>query len=83
VDSRLKSGVDYGTGEVWSGEEALLLGLVDQIGTLEEVITANWGVKSYDFGPSPEGFGSLTSIFHGFSQSLTESVAARLAPQMR
>jgi protease IV len=81
--SRLKSGVDYGTGEVWSGEEALSLGLVDQIGTLDEIITANWGVKSYDFGSSQEGFGSLTSIFQGFSQSLTENIAARLGPQMR
>ena len=68
---------------MWSGEEALSLGLVDQIGTLDEVITTNWGVKSYDFGPSQEGLGWLTSIFQGFSQSLTESIAARLAPQMR
>jgi protease IV len=81
--SRLKSGVDYGTGEVWSGEEALSLGLVDQIGTLDEIIAANWGVKSYDFGPSQEGVGWLTSIFQGLSQSLTESIAARLVPQMR
>ena len=63
--------------------QALSLGLVDQIGTLDEIITANWGVKAYDFGPSQEGFGWLTSIFRGFSQSLTESIAARLAPQMR
>lgn len=79
----MKSGVDYGTGEVWSGEEALSLGLVDQIGTLDEIITANWGLKSYDFGPGQQGFASLTSIFQGFSQSLTESIAARLTPQMR
>lgn len=53
----LKPGVDYGSGEVWSGIEAKELGLVDQLGTLEEYVGSTWsGVKTYDFGPSNDSY---------------------------
>ena len=53
----LKPGVDFGTGEVWSGLEAKDLGLVDAVGTLEDYVSTNYsGVKTYDFGPSADGF---------------------------
>jgi len=50
----LKSGVDYGTGEIWGGAQAREIGLVDTIGTIDEYVQNTWGLKSYDFGPSHE-----------------------------
>ncbi len=57
----LKSGVDYGTGEVWGGLEAKQLGLVDSVGTLDQVVANSWGLKTYDFGPSRDSLSILSS----------------------
>ncbi len=58
----LKAGVDYGTGEIWSGVEAKEVGLVDSIGTLEDVVAIEWGLKSYDFGPTRPSAGLLGNL---------------------
>lgn len=50
--SKLKGGVDYGSGEIWGGIEAKDVGMIDEIGTLDEVIKTTWDLKSHDFGPS-------------------------------
>ena len=78
----LKPGVEYGSGEIWAGEEAKSIGLVDEIATQDEVISARWGIKSYDFGPSEETFGPWSSTFQGFVQSLGDALVARLSPQL-
>jgi protease-4 len=78
----LKPGIEYGSGEIWAGDEAKAIGLVDEIGTLDEVIAATWGVKSYDFGPNQESFGLWSSTFEGFAQSLADALVARVAPQL-
>lgn len=38
---KLKEGVVYNTGEIWSGQQAIELGLVDEIGTIEHVAYVN------------------------------------------
>jgi protease IV len=38
---KLKEGIAYNTGEVWSGTQALQLGLVDETGTVEQIAYAN------------------------------------------
>jgi len=68
----LVEGVDYGTGEIWGGFEAKELGLVDAIGTLDEVVSTMWGLKTYDFGPVPEGMGVLSSSVSGSALSILE-----------
>lgn len=45
--SHLKAGVDFGTGEVWSGMEVKALVLVDEIGTMETVIGAQTKLKEF------------------------------------
>jgi protease-4 len=40
---------------VWPGPEAKDLGLVDSVGTLDEYVSATWGMQTYDFGPSAQG----------------------------
>ena len=54
--ARLKKGVNYGTGEVWTGTLALQNGLVDAIGTLDEIIEKKWHVKAHTFGPNQSSF---------------------------
>lgn len=62
---KLKSGVDFGSGEVWGGYEALALGLIDSVSTLEEVVAAQWpGLRVHDFGPRLGG-GGFGSVFGG------------------
>lgn len=64
--SRLSDRTEIGTGEIWLGPDARALGIVDDIGTLEEVIRKGWRLDWYDFGPrrgggllSIEGAGEL------------------------
>jgi protease-4 len=49
---KLKEGFDYTTGEIWGGEEALKIGLVDEIGTVESVVSREWQLPIHDFGPT-------------------------------
>lgn len=48
---KLKDGVDYATGEVWTGEEALRLGLVDALGTLDRIAAEDLKGTLREFGP--------------------------------
>lgn len=80
----LKAGVDFGTGEVWSGMEAKALGLVDEIGTMETVVGAQTNLKEFNFGPRGEGFASLGSRFVGaiFSAVSDARVGAAAATEV-
>jgi protease IV len=59
--SRLKDGFDIATGEVWTGEQALQLGLVDQVGTIEGYVRSSLdGLALHDFGPDrAQSLGSM------------------------
>lgn len=50
--SKLKTDFNYITGEAWSGSDALEIGLIDEIGTLESVVYREWNVPTHDFGPT-------------------------------
>lgn len=72
---KLKPGIDYFTGEVWGGEEALAIGIVDGISTVDDIAQQRFKLKTYDFGPSADrGFSFLGS----FTDALVGSVV-RLA----
>ena len=49
--AKLKDGIDYGSGEVWAGAQALSIGVIDEIGTIDELVRKTWGLPSYDYGP--------------------------------
>ena len=81
--ARLRGGIDIGTGEVWLGPDARALGLVDAIGTLEEVIRNDWGLNWYDFGPR-RGGGLLS--FEATSElvgAVLDRALFRAYPQLR
>ena len=48
---KLKPGIDYSSGEVWGGVEAMEVGLIDEIGTLDDVVKSFENAKVHDFGP--------------------------------
>jgi protease-4 len=68
---------NYTTGEVWGGQDALGLGLVDSNGTIETLMSQHPDLKLVDFGPferkSP--LGGLWQSVDDIAVSLKESVA--------
>ena len=58
----------YTTGEVWGGQDALALGLVDGNGTLETVLAQTPDLKRVNFGPFERNRGLLPE----WMQTLTE-----------
>ena len=74
--------MDYGSGEIWSGQEAKDIGLVDGISTLDEVVAANWGLKIYDFGPSQDTFGLFSSSLESLALRIGDSLGSRLGPSL-
>ena len=66
------------TGEVWPGPEAKDLGLVDSVSTLDEYVTATWGMRTYDFGPNAQGLQLLNRTLQdalvGFVQRMATAV---------
>src|SRR5437868_1807487 len=78
----LKANVDYASGEIWSGQEAKDIGLVDGISTLDEVVATNWDIKIYDFGPSQDTFGLFSASLEVVTQRISDSLAARLRPSL-
>lgn len=60
--AKLKEGFDYTTGEIWGGEEALAIGLIDEIGTIEGVVSNEWHAKTHDFGPTNQAKGFLPQL---------------------
>lgn len=82
--SILKTGVDFGSGEIWSGQEAKDLGLVDAIGTLEETVSETWALKTYDFGPQPHGTSLLTAfVFEALIAAVESLVSRAQRPQLQ
>jgi protease IV len=79
----LKRNVDYATGEVWVGDEAKLIGLVDSIGTIDEVVETSWGLKTYKFGPTESGLGLLTKSMSGALENIVERLVVRGAGQLQ
>lgn len=73
---RLKAGIDYGTGEVWSGEEARSLGLVDEIGSLESLVRSAPDLKPFHFGPQE-------SAIMRFASAIGRTAAATVVGALR
>ncbi len=56
----------YTTGEVWGGQDALALGLVDANGTLETLMAAHPDLKLVNFGPFERNAGLLRNALLSF-----------------
>lgn len=71
---KLKPGVDYATGEAWTGEEALRLGLIDEVGTLHTLVKERLALEPSEFGPANPAGGLLP-----FATELGRMLLASLA----
>jgi protease-4 len=60
--TKIKTGFIYTTGEVWGGYEALSLGLIDEIGTIESVINKEFKLPTYNFGPENKTKGIFSKL---------------------
>lgn len=79
----LKPGVDFGTGEVWSGMDAKAIGLVDEIGTMETVVGGHGNLKEFNFGPREGAFVSFGNRFIGSILSALTEVKSRPTVQFK
>lgn len=77
--TNLKTNVDYGTGEIWVGEEAKQIGLVDSIGTIDDLIETTWGLKTFNFGPDK----APLNLFAESVGAVVENAVERLLSQSR
>ncbi len=75
---------DLTTGEAWSGADALRLGLVDDVGTVESVL-ARYDARGRDFGPGARrGMGGLFASWAGeIGSAFAGGVASRLQAEAR
>jgi protease-4 len=74
---KLKQGVKFDTGEVWTGIQAKEVGLIDTIGTEENAIAKMGAGKTLEpeyFGPEKRQVG----LFAGFTELITSSIRAAL-----
>jgi len=46
-------------------------------------VNTNWGLKTYDFGPSQDTFGLFSASLESLTQKIADSVASRLGPALR
>jgi protease-4 len=76
--SKLLKNVEYGTGEIWDGDQALKLGLIDELGTIEKIAEKN-NAQVQEFGP---GARTLTPFAFSLSEALTESIAKAITQVM-
>ncbi|MBY0465252.1 MAG: S49 family peptidase, partial [Burkholderiales bacterium] len=62
----------YVTGEVWGGQDALGLGLVDSNGTIETIMAAHPDLKLLNFGP----FERKNNLLPSWLQTLDDTAQA-------
>lgn len=77
---KLAKGVNFATGEVWGGAQALALGLVDEVGTVDQVVRSRWPnakVKNYG-APAP----GAMPFGEALSDWLRSTVAGALEPRV-
>lgn len=75
---KLLKDVEYGTGEIWDGDQALKIGLIDELGTIEMIAEKN-NAQVQEFGP---GARTLTPFAFSLSEALTESIAKAITQVM-
>ena len=79
---KLKPNFNYGTGEPWSALEAKELGLIDEIGTLDGVITSSWNLDSHNFGPYQQQGAFSLGALHNEAADLVNGYIARQSFQV-
>jgi protease IV len=80
---KLSGEADVASGEVWLGPDAKRLGLIDEIGTLEEVIRRGWNLNWYDFGPRRQGGLFVAEAGNDLISEIVDRVISQARFQLR
>lgn len=76
--NKLKEGVEYFTGRAWTGEQAVEIGLVDGIGTIEDVAKRKFNLKLHEMGPfQNSGFPFLGASIENFIVTAVQNSLVR------
>lgn len=86
--SLLKADVKYDTGEIWDGEQALKIGLIDGINTIEGVAANYKDAKVYEFGPRASNSGLFNTsvgdwVKSVFSSAVKDAMAQNQGPAIQ
>jgi protease IV len=73
--TKLQSAIDIATGEVWNGQEAKRIGLVDEIGTIDDVSQQQWQLKVFDLGPGRPQIPFMSALFEDFGRGFAASIS--------
>lgn len=76
--THLDRSVKYDTGEIWNGQQAKDIGLVDEIGTIESVAATVPDTEVYDFGPGAPGKGMFSSIVSSITSAVLSAAQNHL-----
>jgi protease-4 len=80
---KLSAAANVASGEVWLGPDAKRLGLIDEIGTLEEVIRGGWNLNWYDFGPRRQSGLFVAETRSDLISEIVERVISHVRFQIR
>ena len=78
----LKPNVQYGTGEVWGGSEAVANGIIDELGTIDDLIERRWQLPAHDFGPGGDGYKGIHAAAGDFLRALLAGQASSAQGQV-
>jgi len=66
----LQEGFKYDTGEIWDGEGAMKIGLIDGLATIESIAARFEGAKIHEFGPTNVRSGMFSAAAGDWVQSV-------------
>jgi protease-4 len=75
--NKLKAGVDYGTGEIWSGQQAHELGLVDELGTIDVIAEREKSALKF-FGPGGKTYTPFATEMKSWFSDIIQSALQRV-----
>lgn len=70
---KLVAGVNYGSGEIWDGDQAVKIGLVDELGTLEKIALDHDAVIR-EYGPSQRTYSPFAAQISEVAHTLGASM---------
>lgn len=84
----LKEGFKYNSGEIWDGLGAKDIGLVDDIGTIESIVSAQEDAKMFDFGPGSKNSGIFAAslsdwLVQSFTNAMKNLLSSSNSPEVR
>lgn len=68
--AKLSTSLDIATGEVWNGFDAKRVGLIDEVGTLDDVVASKFNLKTFDFGPGKPSFPGISTLAEDFGRGM-------------